>query len=61
MAEEIILADAQRRREIIAEAKAIVAVWEAEGYFRPGRRSVRNVPELRTLDDREQRECRGNR
>ena|ERR1700730_8015001 len=37
MAEEIILADAQRRAEIIAEAKAIVAVWEAEGYFRPRR------------------------
>ena len=42
MAEEIILADAQRRAKIIAEAKAIVAVWEAEGYFRPRRRGIRN-------------------
>jgi hypothetical protein len=37
MAEEIILADAQRRAKIIAEAKAIVTVWEAEGYFKQRR------------------------
>jgi hypothetical protein len=60
MAEEIILADAQYRAKIIAEAKAIVADWEAEGYFRPRRRSVRKDRELRTLTEQEQRECRGN-
>jgi hypothetical protein len=56
MAEDYILA----HREIIVEARAKVERWEAEGYFRPRRRSVRNVPELRTLTDREQRECGGN-
>jgi hypothetical protein len=47
MAEEIILADAQRRAKIIAEAKAIVAVWEAEGYFRPRHRSNITSPAQR--------------
>jgi hypothetical protein len=51
MAEEIILADAQRRAEIIAEAKAIVAVWEAEGYFRPRRAKLHKArrPDLQAL------------
>jgi hypothetical protein len=37
MAEEVILADAQHRAEIIAGAKAIVAAWHAEGYFKQRR------------------------
>jgi hypothetical protein len=60
MAEEIVLADAQCRAKIIAEAKAIVADREAEGYFRPRRRSVRKVPELRTLAEQQARQCGGN-
>ena len=60
MAEE---ADAQRRAKIIAEAKAIVTVWEAEGYFRSRRRAARSVRkdrELRTLAEQEERRCGGN-
>jgi hypothetical protein len=60
MAEARLLADAAYRAELVAEARKVVAIWEAEGYFKPRRRSVRNVLELRTLADREQRECRGN-
>jgi hypothetical protein len=62
MAKARLLADAQHRAELIAEARKVVAVWEAEGYFRQRRasQSVRKDRELRTLNDREQRECRGN-
>jgi hypothetical protein len=52
---------AQHRAELIAEARPIVDRWTEEGFFgKRAARSVRNVPKLRTLDDREQRECRGN-
>jgi hypothetical protein len=60
MAEEIVLADAQYRAKIIAEAKAIVADWEVEGYFRPRRRSVRKAPQLRTLTEQEERQSGGH-
>jgi hypothetical protein len=35
MAKEIVLADAQYRAEVIAEAKAMVDRWHAEGVFGP--------------------------
>jgi hypothetical protein len=49
MAEAYILA----HREIIADARAEVERWEAEGFFGPRRRSVRKGPELRTLTEQQ--------
>jgi hypothetical protein len=57
----------EHRAELIAEAKAIVDRWHAEGMFGPRggirsrpARSVRNVPELRTLTDSQGHEESGN-
>jgi hypothetical protein len=58
MAEEMMLADAQRRAKIIAEAKAIVARWEAEGYFKP-KRAARSVQHLRVMSKEERPATQG--
>jgi hypothetical protein len=58
----VVLADqylAQHRAELVAEARAIVDRWLAEGRF--GRASVRKVPELRTLAERNGVDHRRNR
>jgi hypothetical protein len=38
-----LLADAAYRAELIAEARKVVAVWEAEGYFKPRRAAVQHL------------------
>ena len=55
MAEAQLLADAQYRAKVIAEAKATVAVWHAEGVFGP-RGGIRNpVPKSGLKQQRDQR------
>jgi hypothetical protein len=43
MAEARLLADAAYRAELIAEARKVVAVWEAKGYFKPRRAAVQHL------------------
>jgi hypothetical protein len=58
MAEEVILADAQHRAEIIAEAKAIVADWEAEGYCEPRRAKLNTAAQRAKADLQALRLCK---
>jgi hypothetical protein len=58
MAKEIMLTDAERRAKIIAEAKVIVARWEAEGYFKP-KRAARSVQHLQDLHKEERPDPQG--
>jgi hypothetical protein len=52
---------AAHRAELVAEVRVIVDDWTAEGFFgKRAAQSVRKDPELRTLPEQEQRECRGN-
>jgi hypothetical protein len=60
MAEARLVADAQYRAKLIAEARPMVAKWTAAGFFgKRAARSVRNGPELRTLTEQEARQCGG--
>jgi hypothetical protein len=60
MAEARLVADVAWRAKLIAEARAVVDQWTAEGFFgKRAAQSVRKDRELRTLDEQEQRECRG--
>ena len=61
MARERVMADAEYRAKLIAEARPIVDQWTAEGFF--GKRaalSVRKGPELRTLPPAEAHQSGGN-
>jgi hypothetical protein len=61
MARARLFEDAAYRSRLIEEAKLIVEEWRREGFF--GKRaalSVRNVPELRTLQAAPLHQSRGN-
>jgi hypothetical protein len=60
MAEARIVADAAYRAELIAEARAVVDQWTAEGFFgKRAAQSVRKDRELRTLAEQQARQCGG--